>query len=170
MIPLHVLHIEQDDPRKCTSRKLARFALLSLHTSAARTPRGAVALDPFSGRALSREDRAAAQAHGLLAIDCSWAYAEQEFPRLREVLRFHGRALPFLLAANPVNYGKPFRLTTAEAFAAATWILGEEDSARTLLSKFKWGPGFFDLNAQPLAEYASARNGAEVVEKQKLFL
>ena len=70
--------------------------------------------------------------------------------------------MPFLIAANPTNYGKPFMLSTAEAIAATLYIFGERKQAENVLSKFKWGPHFLVLNRQPLEEYLGAANSEEV--------
>ena len=80
------------------------------------------------------------------------------------------RALPYLLAANPVNYGKPFVLSSVEALAAALVILAHRQQAERILAKFAWGGTFLALNAEPLAEYAKAGTSAEVVAAQKLFV
>ena len=74
-----------------------------------------------------------------------------------------------LLAANPVNWGKPSKMTTAEALAASLWILGREQEARDLLNSFSWGEEFFKLNRLPLEAYALANSSRELVRMQMDF-
>lgn len=160
---LHVRYEGDDDPKKCTARKMARFDLTELHRSARATPYGIV-LNPHAEQALSPADRA--ETDTLVALDCSWETAGKaifEMPGLH-------RALPFLVAANPVNYGKPFQLNTVEAFAGALVILGERDHAERILAKFNWGETFLDLNAEPLRRYADCEDSTEVVEIQQEYL
>jgi pre-rRNA-processing protein TSR3 len=162
---LYAYHAGQCDPKRCTSKKLARFGLVRLvgHTRA--LPRGCVVLTPKADKAFSPEDRDAAERRGLAVLDVSWKRGTfPSTPHARE------RALPFLVAANPVNYGRPFRLSSVEAFAAGLAILGEEDHARRLLAKFKWGATFLVLNAEPLAEYRKAGTRADVVAAQRAFI
>ena len=80
------------------------------------------------------------------------------------------RCLPYLVAANPVNYGVPTKLSTVEALASALYIAGHRDEAKRLLSIFKWGPNFVELNLELLESYAHARDSAEVVELQERFI
>tara|TARA_A100000164_G_C21814807_1_gene727316 strand:- start:873 stop:1139 length:267 start_codon:yes stop_codon:yes gene_type:complete len=77
--------------------------------------------------------------------------------------------LPLLLAANPVNWGKPGKLTTVEALAAALYLMGQEHQAMELLSKFRWGEQFMNLNMEPLRAYAEAKSSAELVSMQFEF-
>lgn len=160
-VELHVRYEGDDDPEKCTARKLARFDLVSLHQSDQSTPPGLV-LNPHADRALSPAD----EGNRLIALDCSWETANEA----RFSLRGMHRALPFLVAANPVNYGRPFRLSTVEALAAGLIILGARELAVHLLDKFRWGETFLELNAEPLERYAACSNSADVVAVQAEYL
>jgi len=123
-------------------------------------------LDPLSEYALSPRDRGYALEGGITAVDCSWAHVnELPWAGLRGV----HRALPYLLAANPVNYGKPTRLSTAEALAATLYILGFKPEAERLLSAFKWGAGFLNLNKHLLEAYSTAADSKQVIELQQAF-
>ncbi|PSP49342.1 hypothetical protein BRC75_03935 [Halobacteriales archaeon QH_7_69_31] len=160
---LHVRYEGDDDPEKCSARKLARFDLAALHRSARATPPGLM-LDPHAERALSPADDAPGDR--LLALDCSWETADAEAFELEGP----HRALPFLVAGNPVSYGTPFRLSTVEAFAGALRILGNREHAERVLGKFTWGHTFLELNAEPLDRYAACADADEVLAVQAEYL
>ncbi|SEF95103.1 pre-rRNA-processing protein TSR3 [Halobellus limi] len=159
---LHVRYEGDDDPAKCTARKLARFDLVDLHRSDRATPYGVV-LNPHAERALSPAD---ADSTRLVALDCSWESAGEA----RFSLPGEHRALPYLVAANPVNFGRPMRLTTVEALAAALAIFDRRERAETLLSKFTWGHTFLELNDEPLRRYAECDDSSEIVAVQGEYL
>jgi pre-rRNA-processing protein TSR3 len=167
-IKLFVYHANEDDPRKCSSRKLARFGFVKLDANIRRMPRDAVLLNPFAEKSLSREDLSIARRNGIIAVDCSWENAENSFEYLNK--RNYSRALPFVVAANPVNYGKPFKLTTLEAFAASLYIFGERDRSMQILAIYKWGLHFLELNKEPLEEYRKAVNSREIVDIMKQYI
>lgn len=162
-----IYHAKQDDPKKCTTLKLKRFGLARVVHRVRWLPQGAVVLNPFASKAFSPADRPIIIRNGLAAVDCSWIHANQVFE-----LNTHGasRALPYLVAANPVNYGTPTKLSTVEALAAALYIAGFYEEAEGLLSKFKWGHGFIRLNQKYLDAYARAKDSTDVVALQKEFM
>lgn len=153
-----------DDPKRNTARKLVRFDLVD-RVYRRDIRRAGVVLDPRSDIAFSPADRKASR-RGVVGLDCSWATLEEVFPKVSK----EARALPYLIAANPVNYGRPWRLSTAEAMSASAYILGETSEAEELMSKFKWGPNFITLNLEPLEAYREASDSASVVAAQMEFL
>ena len=78
--------------------------------------------------------------------------------------------MPILFAGNPVNFGKPTKLTTAEALAAALHIAGFKEEATRLLSIFKWGHTFIEINQGMLEKYATAANSAEIIKMQSSLI
>lgn len=165
---LYVWHAGDDDPKKCTARKLHRMGLVGLTDRASGLPHGGVLLDPYAQKAVSKEDLPDVLTSGLAALDCSWQSAERLFPKVRKKLL--PRALPYLVAANPVRFGRPTELSTLEAFSAALVIYGFDQQARELLGAYTWGPRFLEVNRQPLEAYAACETSADVVEEMLTFL
>ena len=161
-VEVHIYHEGDDDPKKCSALRLANEGEARLHERYDSLPRG-VALDPFAERALSPADN---DADALVVFDSSWESAEDV------VAPYEGerRALPFVVSANPVSYGKPFRLNTAEATVAALYILGEEEQARRIASYFSYGEAFLELNHEPLERYSVCETSEEVVAVQEEYL
>lgn len=144
-------------------KKLERFGMMRIVTRIPQIPKTTLLLDPTAD-VLSPADKK--WVSSITALDCSWGVLDTA-----NLGAWKGRrALPFLVAANPVNFGKPFTLTSVEAIAATLFILGEEVQAEAVLSKFNWGLNFLKLNAEPLSEYAAAKDSAEVLKIQSEYL
>jgi pre-rRNA-processing protein TSR3 len=69
-----------------------------------------------------------------------------------------------------VNFAIPTKLSTVEALSAALYIAGFKKEAFELLSIFKWGHTFIELNREKLESYAGAKNSRAVVELQRKFI
>ena len=166
-VKIVVYHARQCDPKKCTALKLKRHGLIYVVHQVKLLPRGAVVLNPLSKKAFSPADRKRVERFGLVALDFSWEHAEGAL--LRNV-RGTSRCLPYLIAGNPVNFGNPTRLSTVEALAAALYITQFREQASQMLSIFKWGHTFLEINKERLESYAKAKDSRAVVELQKSFI
>ncbi|KNE61701.1 hypothetical protein AMAG_06503 [Allomyces macrogynus ATCC 38327] len=165
-VPLAMWDFEHCDPKRCSGKKLERMHMIRGLRVGQRF--NGLIMSPEGKKAVSPADRAIVQAHGLGVVECSWARLhEVPFHRIRSP---HDRLLPFLIAANPVNYGRPSRLNCVEALAAAFYITGFKDYGDELMSKFKWGHAFYELNETLFERYAACKDSAEIVAVQNEYL
>lgn len=170
LIRLFVLDAGECDRKKCTALKLARFGKAILVKRGGRLPPGILSLDPFSRRLLSPADAPVARAKGIFGLDCSWdRISGDAFHGFTCGRRVEPRSLPYLLAANPVKFGQPFRLSTVEALAAALYILGWRRQSVDVLGIYTWGPRFFEVNREPLEDYANAADEPGVRRAQSAY-
>ncbi|PIA48022.1 hypothetical protein AQUCO_01400546v1 [Aquilegia coerulea] len=129
---------------------------------------GGIVLSPVGKQCVSKEDHLLIKRKGLAVVDCSWArLSDVPFVKLRCSAP---RLLPWLVAANPVNYGRPCQLSCVEALSAALIICGEEETANLLLGKFKWGHAFLSLNRELLKAYSECANSADMISVQNAWL
>ena len=163
MIPLFAYRDNSCDPRKCTVKKLERAGFLKIFTRLSQVPKNTLLLDPTAEQALSPADRFV---RSLTVLDCSWEVLDTGAVSSWRTRR----ALPFLVAANPVNFGKPCKLSSVEALAAALYIMGGQKRAGEILAKVSWGIRFLEVNKEPLELYAGAKDSTEVVKIQSLFI
>ena len=170
-IPVHAVWLAQDDPKKNTAVLAAKRGNMILHKSIRSIPRKGIILEPLCGKVFGPEDHAFCfEKNGaIVGLDCSWAQIESSVEQVMKKTRLLPRMLPLLLAANPVNWGKPGRLTTAEALATVLYLLGRKEQAAEVLGAFRWGQRFFELNREPLDAYASAATSEELVNLQFEF-
>ncbi|BCU70577.1 hypothetical protein KN1_18740 [Stygiolobus caldivivus] len=157
---IFIIDYNQDDPKKCTGKKLIRLGLAKL----TRTEKGIV-LNPYSNITLSIDDKEIALRNGITAIDASWNIISQNSLAKRN----NHRRLPILFAGNPTHYAIAYKLSTLEALAASLYILDEVKEAIKLLNTIKWGHTFLELNRELLESYRGKKE-KEILEIEKEIL
>ena len=139
---LYCLHFNECDRKKCTALKLKRLNLIKIVSKIKGRNLNAIILNPFSDKELVVTDREVIIRYGLIVVDCSW----KRIFNLKNFDFKNSRALPPLIAANPVNYGKWEKLSSVEALAAALYITNFNACGDLILSKFSWGSEFKTIN------------------------
>lgn len=165
-LKLRMWDFAQCDPKRCTGARLVKRGLFQ--NMPLKQPFRGLVLSPQGTKSVSPADAPILDQYGMSLIDCSWARLD-EIP-FRQMQAGHHRLLPFLVAANTVNYGRPSKLSCAEAAAATLYICGKFDAAIALLEEFSWGMEFMRLNQECLDIYASCSDADEVVARQNEWL
>lgn len=164
--PLVMWDFNHCDPKRCSGKKLARQGFVVTLRVGQKfkgivvTPNGKVPVSPADTETCIKS--------GVSVVECSWARID-EIPFSKIGGRCE-RLLPYLVAANPVNYGKPWRLNCAEAIAACLMITGQSAYAQSILEPFGWGQSFFDINAELFAIYSQCRDAEDITRKQNAWL
>lgn len=163
-----IYHANECDKKKCTAFKMHKLGKAKLVYKLNQIPLRAIILNPFAEKAVSNEDHKIVATKGVVGLDCSWNKIKNSNV-IFKTSAYH-RSLPFLIAANPINYGKACKLSTAEAIAATLYLTGFKQDAKDIMNLFKWGHTFIELNLELLEAYSEVKTSQEVVKIQNDFL
>ncbi|GAA5860990.1 hypothetical protein JCM8547_007999 [Rhodosporidiobolus lusitaniae] len=165
-VPVAMWDFDHCDPRKCSGKKLSRLSLMEELRVGQRFQ--GIVMSPKGTQVVCPADREIVELAGVAVVECSWARLD-EIP-FNKIKSPHERLLPYLVAANPVNYGKPYKLTCVEAIAAALYITGFDAQAEVLLSKFSWGHSFWEVNGPIIERYRTCTTPESVIEMQETMI
>jgi pre-rRNA-processing protein TSR3 len=149
----------------CTGVRLQKFGLLKEMKINSKFQ--GILLTPTGKKMVSREDHDIIKNNGICVIDCSWAKFSQMNINLNKI---ETRLLPYLVAVNPVNYGKAFKLSCVEAVAATLFLGGFYQETDFILNHFKWGSSFIDVNKELFDMYRECKNGAELKAIEEKYI
>lgn len=154
------------DAKRCSGKRLMRLGLMrELHVG---QKFAGVVISPNAKSVCSPADREILEQYGAAVVEASWnRIAEVPFSRIGGP---HQRLLPYLIAANQTNYGRPWRLNCVEALAACFFICGHRDWAEDILSTFSYGPAFIEINEAVLKRYAAAKDEEGVKKAEEAWL
>jgi len=165
---IYVVALSEDDPSKCTAEKMLRAGEARRIRASKIHPR-AIVLNPYSATRISPKDRMLAEKGGIVVVDASWRkLTPNRFKRI--IRRGEPRSLPYLVAANPVNYGVPRALSSIEAVIASLYILGYRSDAFRISGLYKWTHHFIELNREPLEEYSRAADADQIRRIESLYI
>ncbi|KAF4456581.1 pre-rRNA-processing protein TSR3 [Fusarium austroafricanum] len=154
------------DPKRCSGKKLMKLGMMrDLHLG---QRHNGVIITPNGKHTVSPADRELMDQYGAAVVECSWARTKEV--QWNKVGGKCERLLPYLVAANTVNYGKPWRLNCVEALAAAFYICGHPDWAEQILAPFSYGPSFLEINHSLLKRYAACTDEADVKKTEEEWM
>jgi pre-rRNA-processing protein TSR3 len=127
-----------------------------------------VVVSPKAKTILSPADRELLEQYGAAVVECSWKRVDEvSFARIGGKCE---RLLPYLVAANPTNYGRPWRLNCVEALAACFYICGHQEWAEHILATFSYGEAFLEINDILLKRYAACTSEADIKKAEEKWM
>lgn len=154
------------DPKRCSGKRLMKVGLMrNLHLG---QRFNGVIITPNGKHVVSPADKELLETYGAAVVECSWARTKEV--QWNKVGGKCERLLPYLVAANTVNYGKPWRLNCAEALAAAFAICGHLDWAIQVLEPFSYGEAFLKINASLLRKYAECEDAKAIKKTEEEWM
>jgi pre-rRNA-processing protein TSR3 len=141
----------------CTGMRLSKYGLLKEIKINSKFQ--GILLTPTGKKIVSKEDNEIIRTKGICVIDCSWAKFNQLHLNMNKI---ETRLLPYMVAVNPVNYGKAFKLSCVEAIGAALYLAGFYRETDFLLHHFKWGYSFLEVNKELFDLYKDCKNSEEL--------
>ncbi|SCU80953.1 LADA_0B10418g1_1 [Lachancea dasiensis] len=165
-VKLAMWDFDQCDPKRCSGKKLERLGLIKALRVGQKFQ--GVVVSPNGKGLVCPNDQRIVEENGAAVVECSWARLD-EVP-FNKIGGKNERLLPYLVAANQVNYGRPWRLNCVEALAACFAIVGRVDLAAQLLSHFSWGLVFLELNKELLEIYQKCTDSESVQAAQDAWL
>ncbi|KAK6458637.1 uncharacterized protein RJT20DRAFT_123666 [Scheffersomyces xylosifermentans] len=154
------------DPKRCSGKKLERLGLIKNLRVGQKF--AGVVVSPNGKGPVCPDDREIVESNGAAVVECSWARLD-EIP-FNKIGGKNERLLPYLVAANPVNYGRPWKLNCVEALAACFAIVGHLDWAEMLLENFSWGLAFLKINEELLSVYQQCTDAESIQKAQDEWL
>ncbi|KAK4218466.1 ribosome biogenesis protein TSR3 [Rhypophila decipiens] len=154
------------DPKRCSGKKLMKLGMMrELHLG---QRHAGVIITPNGKQVVSPADKPLLEQYGAAVVECSWARTKEV--QWNKVGGKCERLLPYLVAANNVNYGKPWRLNCVEALAAAFAICGHSEWARAILEPFSYGEAFMEINSSLFKKYAACEDAAGVKKAEEEWM
>ncbi|KAI9790294.1 MAG: ribosome biogenesis protein tsr3 [Candelina submexicana] len=175
--------LEHCDPKRCSGKKLMKLGLM--RELAIGQKFAGVVISSNAKKLVSRADTELLDQYGVAVVECSWARVKEvpfskiggKCERLRKWAKdctprdiYSTLEVPYLVAANSVNYGRPWRLNCVEAVAACFSICGHHDWAEEVLSHFSYGQAFLEINSALLKRYATCVSEEEIKKAEGLWL
>ncbi|CRH02629.1 ribosome biogenesis protein TSR3, putative [Plasmodium relictum] len=163
-IKLFMIDYKECQNKKCSCKKLYRFKKIK-KVQANKKFKGIV-LTPFCEKYFSINDKHIVENFGLSVVDCSW----KSLDLLKKIKYSNQRKLPYIIAVNSINYGKPYKLSCLESLAFCLYICNYNKQCNDILNIYKWSINFTNLNKELLDKYKLCKNHDEIKKAEIQFI